>query len=585
MFSLTGWASAACTEKDLSLEDESLGVIYADDLESDENGTVFSGACFTLGGLDLSTSKISIVGQEFVSEVLQVTGDGVVGTVQELSGNTETRTLQGVKITLTLPSQVLSGVPLAEGTYILEGAATQSGNAWKFERATLTRTDQQEQYVLEKAVLQNGKLTAQVARLRQDLNQLQATEFSGTEKQVQAQHIEFCVCRELDARELLLLGEDLNITPETFSVRSVRFDVYGWQTPDLGTLTLPLDPQKPLLAAVQDAFAAYQERLNQKPIEVVSDATGVALHNLPVSLDLQTRLNLGVHVVDAGFSPEILLDQETADVRIRAGLPAPVGQQAAFPALLVDVEPSQGLALRAHFRTGVNETREFGLGYSLKTGPVSWLALASGANEGQVTALVYAAEGHYQGTGMVGSLNLQTDARVRLQTTLNDVAAVHEGFYQLGYQQGPWTLQLRHTLSGSVGEVHFSAFAPEQRNQTEVSARYAADRWSLKYALSEDWLAQQTRQQVVLALPVVELDNQIRYSTLESRWLNLSLSATAFVQVTDAFRAEPMLGYDWATGNVLYGFGGTLNTPNYAYTLGAYRFAEGWGIKARFGLH
>ncbi|MFC5598171.1 hypothetical protein [Deinococcus cellulosilyticus] len=582
---LLGSALAACPEKDLSLEDESLGVIYADDLDAGEEQTVFSGACFTLGGLDLSTPSITIKGGAFSSEVLTVSGDGVSGTVQKLSGTPDQRTLTGVKLTLTLPSGVLNNVPLETGTYLLEGEATQSAEVWHFERAVLTRQDgRAEKYALEDADLKEGRLSAKEARLVQDLNQLKASGVSGTEQQVQAAQVEFCVCRDLDARELLVQGEDLQVTPATFAVRSVRFHAYGLQTPSLGSLELPLDPEKPLLAAVQEAFEDYQAKLEQKPVGVVSASGSVALKNLPVTLDLDTRLNLGVHTLQQGTVPEVLLDRETADLRLQVGLAAPVNGESSSPSLLFDAAPSSGPALRAHFRVGAQDTSEIGAGYSFRTGDFRLLALASFAQENGQTAPVYALEGLYRGEINSGNFTLKADTRLRLQSTLGDVAFVHDGFYLVGYQQGPWSAEVQHTLGTQAGDVHFRAFLPEQRNQTRLTVQYAPENWSARYSLMQDWQNAQTMNGVLVTTAVLELEGQTRYDAKAERWLNLSLNVTPLIVLTPDFRAEPMLGYDWASGSVLYGLGGTFYTSNYAYTLGLYHRSEGWGLKARVAL-
>lgn len=581
---LISGTALACPEKDLSLEDESLGVIYADDLDTGEEQTVFSGACFTLGGLDLSAPTITVRGQDFESGVLTVSGDGISGTVQQLSGNAEQRTLTGVRLTLVLPSQTLSDLPLPEGTYLLEGEATQQDNRWTFARAILTRQGGlPERYELQGAVLENGKLTARAARLMQDLNQLQAEGVSGTPEQVQAETVEFCVCRDLDARELLVRAEDLDLQKNVFSVQNVQFYAYGLLTPSLGSLVLPLDPEQPLLVGVQNAFTEYRARLDRKPIMVVSDENGVALRNVPISLDLYTRLNLGVHALQqTGY--EVWLDHETPELRVQAGIPASQGQQLAFPAVLVDVAPTSGLAFRTHFRTGSQETREFGVGYSFKTPDLSLLALVSVAHENNQSAPVYALEGHHQKTLQQNGFTAQTDTHLRLQYTFGDVAFVHDGFYRLAYQQGPLELSVKHTLAGVLGEAHFSAFSLEQRNQTEIQAAFRPEQWSLSYGLTQNWLKSQTRQQLTFGTSFMELEGRTRYDALAEDWLNLSLSTTLFVPVTESFRAEPMLGYDFAQQKVLYGFGGTFYTPNYAYTLGAYQQAEGWGVKARIGL-
>lgn len=584
LFSLGG-ALAACPEKDLSLEDESLGVIYADDLEATEEQTVFTGACFSLGGLDLSTPNITITGGQFESGILTVSGEGVAGTVEKLAGTPEERSLTGVRLTLTLPSQVLSGVPLREGTYLLEGEATQKNDSWHFERAVLTRQDgRPEQYELQSADLKEGRLTAREARLVQDLNQLRASEVSGTEKEVQAAGIEFCVCRDLDARELLVRGEDLQVTPEVFSVRSVRFHAYGLETPSLGNLELPLDPDQPLVSAVQEAFQDYRAKLDHKPVEVVSGSGSTALRNLPVTLDLDTRLNLGAHALPQGTVPEVLLDRESGDLRLQVGIPAPVNSKAPGPEVLFEVAPASGPALRAHFRGGPQDTSEIGAGYSFRTEDLRLLALISFAHENGQTAPVYALEGQYAGEIQLGQVTARADTRLRVQSTLGDTAFVHDGLYLLQYQQGDWMLGLQHTLGTQIGEVHFSAFLPEQRNQTRIDVQYAPENWSAAYGLTQDWMNAQTLQRVLLALPVLELEGQTRYDAKAERWLNLSLNVTPLIVLTPDFRAEPMIGYDWATGKVLYGLGGTFYTSNYAYTLGLYHRAEGWGLKARVAL-
>lgn len=260
----------SCEDRDISLEQEGLGAVYADNLDYSGDMALLDNACFDLYGWHINAGKIGLENAQAYADDIQLSQLNITGTALQGVQNQDTWTLSQLQLAIqvTDSATAMYGLQLKPGLYHLSTPEAVWSNQGLYAEQAVLIGDQQ-QYLVHKVAILDGQVQAERLEISSEKANIIGQDVHIQNNSAHIQSSQVSICQSPNWDELALNIQDLRLENDNIVWNNSSLVVFGLRYP---------------LGAGQLSLASAQQQLDglsqwRAPELVLGDRGSYGLRN------------------------------------------------------------------------------------------------------------------------------------------------------------------------------------------------------------------------------------------------------------------------------------------------------------------